>query len=192
MRVIRKILLVLTVILCLTECVNLKDVTQEGFESYGADLFQNFVYFISKDIILRETVDTKTNPPIQNDSGNVILLNREISLSRKTRGRVQNVSSNKIEVTFEELPGEIRPTITFKQNSRDKQKRYFIDFTLEDVNLVDQTGPFGYITLKKRPVISYNGTKYLLIYNKPDEPPYLTQDLDIKIINEYRRMRGLR
>jgi len=189
MRVSRKILLILAVISCFTGCVNLKDVTQDGLESYGADLFQNFVYFISKDIILRETVDIGTNL-IQNNSSDVILFNREIRLSSKTRGRVKNVSSQKIEVAFEELPGEIRPTITFIQNPNDKHKRYYIDFTMSEVILVDQKGIYGYIK-KSGPVISYNGTKYLLIYNGQDTP-YLLQDLDIKIINEYRKIRGLR
>jgi len=158
MRVIRKILLVLTIISCFTKCVNLKDVTQEGLESYGADLFQNFVYFISKDIILRETVDIGANLT-QNDSGGVIIFNKEINLSRKTRGRVKSVSSQKIEVVFEELPGNIRPTLAFKQNPKDK--RYYIDSTwCNDVILVDQKGSYGYITTKGY-VVSYNGTKYL-------------------------------
>jgi hypothetical protein len=190
MRVFRKILLVLTVISCFTECVNLKDVTQEGLESYGAELFQNFVYFISKDIILRETVEPGANLT-QDDAGNVLLFNREINLSRRTRGRVKNVSAQRIEVAFEELPGETRPILTFKQNPKDEQKRYFIDYKWsDDVILVDPKGDFGYIKTKG-PVISYNGVKYLLIFNG-DELPCLIQDLNIKIINEYRQMRGLR
>jgi hypothetical protein len=236
MRVIRKILLVLTVILYFTECVNLKDVTQEGLDSYGADLYQNFVYFISEDITLRKTVPIKDSGELdtgtimaQNDSGNVTLFNRHISLSKRTRGRVKKVSPQKFEVAFEELPGETRPPIiTFKQKlndkqepndkqkpnnkqepndkqkpnnkqkPNDKQERYFIDCTWEKVViLVDQKGRYGFIN-KEGYVISYNGIKYLLqhgneeVIQKTDELPYLKQDLNIKIINEYRNMRGLR
>jgi len=206
MRVIRKILLVLTVISCFTECVNLKEVTQEGLDSYGADLFQNFVYFISENITLRKTVPIKDSGELdtsdilaQNDSGDVTLFNRHISLSKKTRGRVKRVLSQKFEVAFEELPGKTKsPIITFKQKSNDKQERYYIDCTWEKVViLVDQKGRYGFIN-KEGYVISYNGIKYLLghddekVIEKTEELPYLIQDLNIKIINEYRKMPGLR
>ena len=214
MKVIRKILLVLTVILCFTGCVNLKEVTQEGLDSYGADLLQNFVYFISEDIILRQTVPKKNSEELdtstileQKDPKDVVkLYNRYKILSKKTRGRVRKASSQKFDVMFEEqLPGETRPPIiTFKQKSNDKQKpndkqeRYYIDCTWEKVViLVDQKGKYGFIE-KEGYVISYNGNKYLLEHNdekvikQTEELPYLIQDLNIKIINEYRTMRGLR
>ena len=202
MRVIRKILLVLTVISCFTECKTPEPVTQRGLESYGAALFQNFVYFISKDITLIETVELGTNLT-QNDSGDVILYNREISLSQKTPGRfVKKVSSSKIEICFEELPDGIRPTITFIRDPYDK--RYYIESTMRDVIIVDKVKDdkvnkvdnegrkYGYRKIKDGRVILYNGTNYLLLCEKPKEIPYLKQDLNIKIIDEYRKMPGLR
>ena len=194
----RKILFGLVVILSFTGCVHI-DVTQEGFESYGAEIYQNFVYFVSRDVILRETVVPGVGDHVtQDDTGKVTLINREIHIeSKKTRGRVLNATSDRFDVAFEELPGGIKPVLTFRLNPADKKKRYFIDTsTQEEVKLVDEKGEFGYISIKGY-VISYNDKRHVIdsidnINNAGEKIPYLVQKLDIKIINETRIVRGLR
>jgi len=122
----RKILLGLTVVFCFTGCVHTMDVTQEGFESFGSDIYQNFVYYVSKDVILRETVPLGVGDHVAQDSSSrVTLFNREIIITRRSRGRVQSATSDKFEVAFEELPGGDRPVITFRLDPEDEKKTIF-------------------------------------------------------------------
>jgi len=186
----RKILFGLVIISCFSGCTTA--VTQKGFDSFGSDIYQNFVYYVSQDVTLRETVVMGVGDHVtQDDSGKVILINREIVITRKSRGRVQNATSTKFEVAFEELPGEIKPVITFNLNPADEKKRYFIDTsTWREVNLVDQRGEYGYISVSGN-VISYNDKRHLIVY-AGKEAPYLIQELNIGIRNETRKATGLR
>jgi len=187
----RKVLLGLVVVFCFSGCTT--PVTQKGFESLGSDIYENFVYFVSKDVFLRESVTMGEGDHVtQNDAGKVILIKREIIITTSTRGRVVNASATKFDVAFEELPeGGGRPYITFIQDPNDSKKRYFIDTSnVRLVNLVKEQGEYGYIT-KSGPIIPYIDRRYLIEFNGA-EPPFLIQKLDIGVKGESRKVKGLR
>jgi len=184
----RKLLLGLVVILCFTGCAH-KDVTRDGFESFGADIFQNFIYSVSKNVILREIVSVGENLT-QDEVGRVILSNRQILFTTSAYGRAQNASADRIDVSFEEVEGGVKPVLSFTFDPKDKDKRYFLAFKPEEVKLVDRQGSYGFIK-RMGNVIEYNGKKYLVEYEGVDVP-YLRQKLHIKIVDETRAVKGLR
>jgi len=187
----QKVIFGLLIIYCLSGCT--VAVTQKGFDSFGADIYRNFVYYVSKDLVLRATIENAVSGDhvSVDNSGKIILTNREIILTRGTRGRIENVTSTRFDVAFEELPGGERPYLTFIQNPKDSKKRYFLDTSnVRVVDFVDEKGEYGFSSTKG-PVVPYDDRKYLALYNG-EEPPYLIQVLDIAVRTESRKMRGLR
>jgi hypothetical protein len=184
----QKTVLILLAVVLFAGCSHLQEATQESFESMGEGIFANFVFYVSKDIMLREIVDLGGNLE-QTGTGTVTLFNREVLLNHTTHGRVLRATHDRLDVAFEELEGGTKPTISFVQKTDSTDKRYYIDFTMSDVVLVDEKGAYGYIK-KAGPVISYNNSKYLIVYSG-EEVPYLLHDLDIRIKNESRSIHGL-
>ena len=178
------------VMVLISGCATRIGVTPEVLETVGHELFSNFRFYVSKDIVLRRKVILGEHLE-QTGPGTITVSNFEINLRRSTIGRFQrDVPPDRLEIFFEELPDGNRPTLTFLRDIKGGTERYFIETMPGEGFIVDAMGTYGYAKIQGD-IVTYNGVEYFLFFIG-NEKPFLLQELDVSVINQSREMRGMR
>ena len=145
-------------------------VTSSLYSQIGHNTFSQFLFFITKDVVLTRversvTIDEKATVVTTTIIRNVI------HLPASTSGRVQgNPTAERLEIGFESLEDGSIPTLTFVKKKNDGLYYFEVD-------------AFGHI--------EYGGMYYTVTYKGDDEPYLLYQSRVQERIQE-RNMGGLR
>jgi hypothetical protein len=171
-------------------CATRIEVTHEVVETLGHEMLSNFRFYLSKDITLRRIVMVGEYLELT-APGVVMVTNLELRLRSSKIGRFQKeIPPDRLEISFEEIPSENRPFITFVQQIVDGQERYHIETTRGTGWIVDVRGKYGYIKMEGD-IVAYKGLYYFLVY-EGEEKPYLIQELDVKVAQEIRDIQGIK
>jgi len=165
-------------------------VTQALYTTLGQNIFSQFRFYISQDVVLTEVIP----PDIKTDKDNTLVkitnFNNVINIKCSTPGRVQGYATDeKLEIAFEKLKNGTKPTISFVQKHSERNDgRYYFEYTVENWLVMDKDG--RYIT-RRGPGIQYNDRTYLLEF-KGIKEPFLLYNQDVNVKQSNKTMTGLR